>query len=190
MATERPDVAAKVKAMIALAPATYVYHMKAPIRLLASFWREFQQLSNLLGINEFFARGHFFNGFAKYICKSVMLRNVLCSNSLFLIAGFDPEQLDYANLKVYNSSEPPEYDISRIQVPIAVFWSDNDWLVGGKDVETFYKQVPLKLGMYKIAHDKFNHFDFLWALDAPDLVYSKILDLMSKCNNRIIDELR
>jgi lysosomal acid lipase/cholesteryl ester hydrolase len=34
------------------------------------------------------------------------------------------------NLKFYNSSEPPNYDLSKIKVPVAVFWSDNDWLVG------------------------------------------------------------
>jgi lysosomal acid lipase/cholesteryl ester hydrolase len=42
MAIERPEVAKNIKAMITLAPATYVRHMKGPVRLLSLFWREFQ----------------------------------------------------------------------------------------------------------------------------------------------------
>lgn len=36
------------------------------------------------------------------------------------------------NLKVYNNSEPPDYDLSKLEVPVAVFWSENDWLVGSE----------------------------------------------------------
>ena len=42
MAIERPEVASKVKAMIGLAPATYVYHLKSPLRLLVPLRRQFQ----------------------------------------------------------------------------------------------------------------------------------------------------
>lgn len=36
------------------------------------------------------------------------------------------------NLQVYNSTTPPEYDLSRMNVPVAVFWGDKDWLVDPK----------------------------------------------------------
>lgn len=33
------------------------------------------------------------------------------------------------NLIMYNSTEPPKYDLTKIEVPIAVFLSDNDIFV-------------------------------------------------------------
>lgn len=114
------------------------------------------------------------------------------------------------NLRAYNSTVPPYYDLSKLNVPVAVFWSNNDWLVTEKvcdqlkkeivdrylcndifiilqDVQNFYSHIPLKLGIYRIDHEDFNHFDFLWAKDAPELVYSKILEIMDDYNNQIIE---
>lgn len=42
-------------------------------------------------------------------------------------------QFDYGpenNMKVYNSSEPPDYDLRKLQVPVTIFWGENDALVG------------------------------------------------------------
>ncbi|OXU21284.1 hypothetical protein TSAR_013378 [Trichomalopsis sarcophagae] len=83
------------------------------------------------------------------------------------------------NLKVYGSPEPPNYDLSKIQIPIAVFCSDNDWVESPTDAKHFYEQVPNKLGFYEVDHS-YNHFDFLWGLNASSLVYSTIFDLMSQ----------
>ena len=38
----------------------------------------------------------------------------------------------FQNWITYNAIQPPEYDISKIQVPIGIFWSDNDFLVHPK----------------------------------------------------------
>lgn len=32
------------------------------------------------------------------------------------------------NTRIYNSEIPPEYDFSKITVPIALFWAENDFL--------------------------------------------------------------
>lgn len=40
------------------------------------------------------------------------------------------------NLEVYGTSDPPEYDFSKISAPIALFWGQNDWL--GTAVVCFY----------------------------------------------------
>jgi len=40
-------------------------------------------------------------------------------------------QYDYGrkrNLQIYNATEPPDYNLSKITVPIALFYADNDWL--------------------------------------------------------------
>ena len=37
---------------------------------------------------------------------------------------------EITNIKIYNSPEPPLYDLSKMRVPTALIWSENDWLVG------------------------------------------------------------
>lgn len=45
------------------------------------------------------------------------------------------QQYDYksaGNQLRYNSTKPPEYDVTKINVPVALFWSDNDLLINPK----------------------------------------------------------
>lgn len=39
------------------------------------------------------------------------------------------------------------------------------------------------LGKYEVKYPKFNHLDFLWAIDAPKLVYDKLNAIMEKYKN-------
>ncbi|XP_032457651.1 lipase 3 isoform X2 [Nasonia vitripennis] len=80
------------------------------------------------------------------------------------------------NLMIYNSTEPPKYDLTKIKVPVAVFLSDNDILVTAEDIVHFYEQVPNKIGLYDVGHG-FNHGDFIWGINATELVYNIILDI-------------
>ncbi|KAJ8675730.1 hypothetical protein QAD02_011516, partial [Eretmocerus hayati] len=84
------------------------------------------------------------------------------------------------NWKLYNSSEPPEYNVSKIQTPIGIFWSENDLITDRDDILRFYNQLPHKILDYKVKDPKFNHVDFAWANDVVDLVYSKLLNEMKK----------
>lgn len=52
---------------------------------------------------------------------------------LFFSGAF--RQYDFGmllNLSKYGSFKPPDYDLSAVTVPIAMFYGDNDWLVSGK----------------------------------------------------------
>ena len=45
------------------------------------------------------------------------------------------EHYDYGamkNLETYGTIQPPQYNISEIQVPIGIIWSDNDYFVHPK----------------------------------------------------------
>lgn len=54
-----------------------------------------------------------------------------------------------------------------------------------QDAQQFYNEIPLKLGIHKVQEDGFNHFDFLWGIDAPRLVYPKILRIIEEISNRV-----
>ncbi len=69
------------------------------------------------------------------------------------------------------------YDLTKMEVPTALFWGDNDWLADGEDVKnSAVPNIKNLLGDFEYAD--FNHLDFLWGLRAPKEVYSKIISMM------------
>ena len=38
----------------------------------------------------------------------------------------------FTNWLAYKSFSPPEYDLKKVDVPVALMWSDNDWLADPK----------------------------------------------------------
>ncbi|XP_066583639.1 lipase 3-like [Prorops nasuta] len=84
------------------------------------------------------------------------------------------------NTDLYNSTEPPDYDLSKLTIPVALFYADNDWLASPIDVARLYEQLPNKMAKYRVPFPTFNHLDFIWGLDAPKLVYEQLFVLLQK----------
>ncbi|XP_071452435.1 lipase 3-like [Hetaerina americana] len=84
------------------------------------------------------------------------------------------------NMKRYGKDFPPEYNVSAIQPPISLHYSDNDWLANVDDVDQLFHRLPNALGKYKVSLPQFNHLDFLWAKDIKALLYDNLLDLIHK----------
>lgn len=82
------------------------------------------------------------------------------------------------NYKEYGTVIPPEYPLHKITLPIALFSSENDWLSSDIDVTSLYVQIANPIEHYIVPLKTFNHVDFLWAIDAPSLVYNKLLQLL------------
>ncbi len=57
---------------------------------------------------------------------------------------------------------------------------DNDWLADPKDVRVLLEGLPRLEEAYRVPNPDFNHIDFLWGLDAPELVYEKIFRYFEK----------
>ncbi|XP_011155911.3 lipase 3 [Solenopsis invicta] len=84
------------------------------------------------------------------------------------------------NKKIYGSSTPPIYDVSKIKAPVHLYYSKNDWLANVKDVEKLHSQLGNPSGKTLIADKKFNHVDYMWAIDVKKFVYDLILAEMKK----------
>ncbi|XP_025266501.1 lipase 3-like [Camponotus floridanus] len=94
------------------------------------------------------------------------------------------------NLLIYNSTEPPNYNLSNTTVPIALFYADNDWIVDTEDVKRLYHSLSNVVDMYEVPWSKFNHVDFIWAKDAPKLVYDRILKIMKGKNPKNVTSIK
>ncbi|XP_071056614.1 lipase 3-like [Onthophagus taurus] len=66
------------------------------------------------------------------------------------------------NKKKYGTKTPPDYDLKKIRAPMAIFYSDYDWICSTKDVEKLSFHLPNVAYKKKITEEIFNHMDFIW----------------------------
>ncbi|PSN34873.1 Lipase 3 [Blattella germanica] len=170
----------------------------------------------LLGGFEFLPSNELLSMLETALCQEEAITTEVCTNALFLVCGFDSEELDMAmipaimgheaisslsfcsflfpgkfrqydhgaikNWLEYGQSEPPEYNLNKITAPVALFYSDNDWLAAETDVDQLLNKLGNPLGKFRVPFDKFNHLDYMWAIHGPELVYNDIIELMSQHN--------
>ena len=92
------------------------------------------------------------------------------------------QRFDYGspelNMKHYNSSTPPQYDISALSVPTALFAGGNDFLADPRDVVWLEGQLRPGVLVKNVFYDDYNHLDFVWGIDANERVYDHLISLV------------
>ncbi|XP_026673789.1 lipase 3-like isoform X2 [Ceratina calcarata] len=92
-------------------------------------------------------------------------------------------QFDYGsvekNYQVYNSSEPPEYELNKVTAPVALFSSEHDVLADIKDVDLLKTKLGNVLFHERISLKSFSHYDFIWGKSAVSTVFGPILKLLA-----------
>ncbi|XP_008546538.1 lipase 3 [Microplitis demolitor] len=87
---------------------------------------------------------------------------------------YNPEE----NIKMYGQIEPPEYKLCNTKIPVALMYGPNDLISVPTDVSRLsHKLTNLQLN-YTIPYPQFNHLDFTFAMNAPELVYRPTLDFL------------
>ncbi|CAH8842441.1 unnamed protein product [Trichobilharzia szidati] len=85
---------------------------------------------------------------------------------------------DEKNVEIYGQPDPPLYDISKLKVPIVIYYGGHDWLASPKDVRKLAKQINYTVsGVHYLPH--YNHLDFVWGLDAGKVLYPSVLKHLS-----------
>ncbi|XP_033005094.1 lipase member M-like [Lacerta agilis] len=105
--------------------------------------------------------------------KNIVHWNQLREKGIFRCFDYENE-----NQARYNQSFPPEYKIENMTVPTAVWFGGNDLIAAPGDIDFLLPRITNLIYYENITH--WNHWDFLWGLSAPRLLYSKIMELMGK----------
>ncbi|KAF2889694.1 hypothetical protein ILUMI_16479 [Ignelater luminosus] len=89
------------------------------------------------------------------------------------------QKYDYGrikNLKIYGQPAPPQYDLSKITAPLAIYVEDRDIYAKKKDTDKTAAEVS-NLVVYRYIKG-FSHADVIWGIDAPSVVFNDILEQM------------
>lgn len=221
MTSEKPEYNSKIILMIGLAPAAFSGNIRGPIKKLAKLTYFGVWVGETFGYPEFRSRSPWGKFVSNLFCQKAASTQFICSNILFLVAGFSRAELnteyltvirghvpagaswkqlvhygqgyinagcfrqyDYGidkNLRIYNSTTPPNYQLEKITAPIALFSSDNDWLATTKDVALLSAKLNSVVFHYKTPiNNTFNHYDFIWGKSSLQMVSRPILQLMAQ----------
>lgn len=91
------------------------------------------------------------------------------------------QKFDYGtrvNPTFYGSVQAPKYILERVNVPVAIFYSDSDFLNHHSDIQTLVDSLPNVIQTEKI--EKFNHIDYLWGRDAKTILYNSVMSMLKK----------
>lgn len=80
----------------------------------------------------------------------------------------------------YGTHKSPDYDLKKVNAPVALHWGDNDVLVDPVDVKKLSDILPNVILNRKVPRKGFNHVDFLIAINVTTLLYDSIIEIITK----------
>jgi len=99
-----------------------------------------------------------------------------------LITSGNFQAFDYGSAKEnqahYGSDHPPQYDLTKMEVPISVYYGADDYLASPDDV--LYAISKFKNVVDQVLVPEFQHMDFVWGLRAAVQVFQPIAKSIRK----------
>lgn len=84
------------------------------------------------------------------------------------------------NKRRYGSEQPPDYDLGAIRVPTMLVTGGLDALANPTDVKRLIAALPPTTIVDHLNIPQYDHIDFTWGLNAPQLVYPRVIQLLQK----------
>lgn len=79
--------------------------------------------------------------------------------------------------RIFRLGPPPkDYNLSKVTAPVYLICGRNDWLSDLRDVKKLYSMLPNVAGTLIVKDEKWNHLDFMYGIDAPELVYKYVIE--------------
>ncbi|KAL9846698.1 lipase member K-like isoform 2-T3 [Geothlypis trichas] len=182
-----PELAQKIKVFFALSPVTTVIFSRSPFRKLSVF--SDSGLKELFGTREFLPH----TALGEVVLSRFCSCSKVCKHILATLFGFNWKNTNMGvhagalkafdgghmyNSLHYRQTGAPFYDVQDMEVPTAIWNAGQDCLGDPRDTALLLPQVRNLVHHKLIPH--WNHMDFVLGLDATDVLYREILDIMKK----------
>lgn len=86
------------------------------------------------------------------------------------------------NIQRYGHEIAPKYNVSNVLVPARLHYGPNDHLTDPRDVIPMCSELPNLLSCDAVADPLWTHLDFVWAKQAPELVYRRVIADIKESN--------
>uniref|UniRef100_A0A663LKY8 Lipase n=1 Tax=Athene cunicularia TaxID=194338 RepID=A0A663LKY8_ATHCN len=201
-----PELAQKIKMFFALAPAVTMKHTRSPIMKMTFLLdRQFKMLQ--VGTDALLRMRKLWR-FLPKLCRHPLLHKPCANLLFLLggyneknlnmvgasnAGGWRLEGTVLGGVWVWAGSRglnksgfsvvpvslqdtPPSYRLEEMPVPTAVWSGGEDWVADWRDVRLLLPRIAHLVTYVHISD--WNHWDFIWGLDAPRRLYSSILVMM------------
>ncbi|CAN7938117.1 unnamed protein product, partial [Ixodes hexagonus] len=84
------------------------------------------------------------------------------------------------NMAKYGQPKPPPYILSHVTAPVAIYWSQGDWLATTKDVARLRDELSNVVNFYEVPEKQFTHLDFGLGINAGSILYQPMMSVMNK----------
>ncbi|KAH0623586.1 hypothetical protein JD844_006503, partial [Phrynosoma platyrhinos] len=161
-----PKLAEKIKVFFALAPTTTITFATTPmLKLGAAYETVFHSRMDV---------------YAAHCPSGTSGKNFIHwiqINRAKLFQAYDYGSAE-KNMEKYNQTAPPTYKIEDIKIPIAIWTGGHDLFLDPRDAAMLVSRISNLVYEKHIA--EWQHFDFIWGLDAPERMYMDIIKIMKK----------
>lgn len=92
-------------------------------------------------------------------------------------------QMDYGlqkNLAVYNSVTPPNYDLGKVTMRVALIVASNDGMCSLTDVKILRSRLPNVVEYRVLDWSKFNHIDYVWGRNMDRHLFPTVFSLLER----------
>lgn len=192
---------------VLLAPLAFMSNVEGPFKVLTAMATSPpDELLKLIGSKEFVPSRKMPKWFALKYCKGPLL---FCYNPMYFISGGIPQDKDLWNLsflarvlfhvpaggstntmlhyaQVVKSGKfhrfnniNQEFSLNQVTLPIALISSSDDWLATIPDLLRLYFSIANPIDHYIIRGKNMSHTEFVWGVNANELVFTKILELLN-----------
>lgn len=91
------------------------------------------------------------------------------------------EKYDYGavvNLEMYNCTEPPQFDLSKVTMKVCLIVGKQDYLSSVEDTDRLSGELPNVVHHQVLPFESFNHIDFIWGKNMRKKIYPYLLALI------------